>query len=537
VLARRPELARVIGAAWPPVLNEQTGLPHTQDDTLPHTQNDTAAENRKYQDLINTRAISGNRVGWGKEQREDYLGRQPETIPGADPRGQLPTAVGRKPHEYDQRDGMMNPTDAGGEAGAYPIKDVDSNNPESHPGVMGTRGEGQIGAGNNGVRLGPSGTEKPYDDTIDPKARRNRPKDQADTHQTRVVPGDPVGGYGQHPWELDGQNDDLIYGHRTGVDQGQNPAYRKQGMYPHNGPQNFPTGMQNLPTQPVHQDQPEHDLEHHDPLTRVNPQDNPTEAGPRDAPSEYKLDRLRHGPAGPSANLPAKQYSPTAWQIDDRAEIKGDVEEYFGHSRVAREPTPSFGQSREPTGDTELTHDLPDHYKDQQAATMFRNRELSDWAEQKGLDLSGTLQDQLERFGKFTDETKKEFGALVIRKQGQVILDQVQVGQEHEIDIAPTRPLGPDEEILGSMHIHPNSTSFSVWDCLSFLKSDWEHVSILRAADGKIIVMVKTPETVPLQEDPEKLRDQYKDWGNEDFAREFKFSLFTGSPDDLEAVS
>ena len=75
-----------------------------------------------------------------------------------------------------------------------------------------------------------------------------------------------------------------------------------------------------------------------------------------------------------------------------------------------------------------------------------------------------------------------------------------------------------------------------MWDCLSFLKSDWEKVSILRAADGSIIVMVKTPDTKPIAEDPEQLREQYKDWTNEQFATEFGFLLYHGSVDDVEQI-
>ena len=212
-------------------------------------------------------------------------------------------------------------------------------------------------------------------------------------------------------------------------------------------------------------------------------------------------------------------------------------------TRKAKVPG-SLGFLREPIQEPDLAEHLPAHYRDQQARRQFMNDE-HDLVEHpefipetgiKGLDLSGTLQDQLERFGKMTDETNREFGALLIRRDGQVILDQVQVGEDHAIEIEPTRPLAENEEILGSFHIHPNSTDFSTWDMTSFLNSDWEQASILRAADGSVIVAVKTPETKKLAEDPEQVQEQYKDWSNEQFAKEFSFLLYRGSPEELEQV-
>ena len=686
VLNHMPGLAKVIGAGWPPIDRDTPPFgAHTQDDSIPHTQDDNA----KYQ-----KAISGNRIGIGKEQRDDYLGSAPETIPGANARGQIPTAIGRKPSEYDQRDGMINPTDVGLPHGAYPDKtnQIDPNAPKPIPSVIGTRSVEEPrfypGAANNATRLGSSAGDyehQPYDDTIDVRAQHqkpisemNKPPDGANTYQTRVVPECPHDAWGEHPWdENDTMGQSLQHGHLTGMNQERNPASQVQtapnienmmrptaasflckelqsilkeyaekeideatavkkaqdfadkyindvaqiasddiskafhknlSLYGPDtigkfyetktkliedfkaaleeqirleqvvlgeGSATFPTSQEqtessvindqkehlhstykdmrydtarapllgNLPTNPLHQDAPEHDLEKHDPLPeepRLNSSNPPMEAGPRDTLDEYQLDRLRHGPAGPAATLP--EGKGTAWQYPgpseegDRQLIEGKESDHFSTSRVARSPLSAVGPSREPVSEVPLAGHLQS-YPDQNPLRMFEKpedvfQELRQ--SRKDLDLGGTLEDQIERFGKFTSETGKEFGALLMRRAGQLVLDFVQVGEDKEIDIKPTRPLAADEEILGSYHQHPHTNDFSVWDMLSFLHTGWEQCMILHGADDTIVVAIKTPQTKPITEDPEQLREQYDAWSNTDFSKQYGFILYRGSLDNLE---
>lgn len=587
-----------VAKAWPPVMNPLTGQGHTQDDSLPKEQYDAADENAKFQKQITTREISGNRVGWGKEQREDYLGRQSETIPGASDRGQLPTAIGRKPGETDERDGMLYPTDVGGEAGAHPVKSdrIQHDAKKPVPSAMGTKQEARIipgTAANNSGRLGTDATEKPYDDTIDLRKQRQRPVTNPPANQ--ITQGDPLEHYGQHPWEDDTLNQDVYEGHKVGVDEGQNPAYRKQIQPPRSdetGVTQFPTSRiqspeyqqqfqkeraehpdfsdedihklvqdhmkdvrydrnQGLPTQPQHQDYREHDDWDHNRLQeepQLNPNNPPEESGDKGSLDEYQLDRLRQSPAGPAATLP-KGYTPdsgTAWRMSEsglRERVEGEAVDDVDGTRKAKTPS-ATGFLREPFQEPDLSEHLPSHMMDQQARNQFLKDEqdLIPHPEtpkpnsQKDLDLSGTLQDQLTRFAKFTKETGKEFGALIVRKAGQIILDQVQVGENHEINIEPTRPLAPDEEILGSYHQHPNTAEFSTWDVLSFLHSDWEKCMMLTGADGTVVVALKTAETSPLEAEPEEMRDKFKDTSNADLAKQFNFQLYKGNVDDLNEL-
>jgi len=682
-----------LGKAWPPVMNPLTGQPHTQDDTIPKEQYDAADENANFQKglALEDKEISGNRIGWGKEQREDYLGQQAETIPGANQRGQLPTAIGRKPAESDARDGMMNPTDIGGEVGGNPVKPIKPGQTKPVPSAIGTRGisapnytpsvQAQTdrdsrfypGPANNATRPGPGDAEKPYDDTIDIRNERNRPKDQKDSTENRIISGDPLDHFGAHPWGETGTFDDsLLYGHRRGMDQEHNPAYQKGfvtiGGHPvyiddskapkegtkeraqwhqdqrdksgkaadrafqkgdseegakqtqlskahdyemtrhlikatrppelynqiygqkqvqppdsdETGVTQFPTGRiqeekkkrkkdmrydsnEGLPTQPVFQDSREHDDWDHSRLKeepKLNPNNSSEHAGDKGGLDEYQLDRLRQSPAGPAATLPSGKksedigtksnpltYEPDsggAWRMSEsgeRTRIDGDATDDISGTRKAKTPA-ATGFLRDPTSEPELDEHLPPQYADEQARNQFLNDEqdLIPHPEtpkpnsQKDLDLSGTLQDQIQRFGEMSDKTDKEFGALLIRRDGQLVLDQVQIGEDHAVEIEPTRPLAPNEEILGSFHIHPKTAEFSTWDILSFLHSDWEKAMLLRAADGNVVVALKTPETQVLQEDPEKVRDSFGDPSNAELAQRFKFTLFKGPVDNLEQI-
>ncbi len=162
-----------------------------------------------------------------------------------------------------------------------------------------------------------------------------------------------------------------------------------------------------------------------------------------------------------------------------------------------------------------------------------------EWFASTDLILNGIISDQLSQIYTFTHETKKEFGAIVLRTSRGVMLDMIQIGEHLSIELEQTRKLEEDEEILGTVHSHPVTDRFSTWDLASFLSNSFEHISMLIGAESSLTIAVKTPETIKISK--EELSELVKKWEDEetpvkDIGDNYKFLVYEGKSDKLQLV-
>jgi len=150
------------------------------------------------------------------------------------------------------------------------------------------------------------------------------------------------------------------------------------------------------------------------------------------------------------------------------------------------------------------------------------------------------LEEQMERIFNFTKVTGKEFGALVIRTvDGDIILDMIKIGEDREIEIVPTHELRNGEEILGSFHCHPATDWPSLFDCATFLRDDWEKISMVAGVNGNFNVMLKTEETKKIT-DLKSWLEENKDLEGEktlELGDKYKFLFYRGKADKLSLKS
>jgi len=163
----------------------------------------------------------------------------------------------------------------------------------------------------------------------------------------------------------------------------------------------------------------------------------------------------------------------------------------------------------------------------------------TNWFVASELILNSIIVDQINQIHEFTDKTKKEFGALILRNNRGICLDMIQIGEELAISFDLTRPLEQDEEILGTIHCHPVSDTFSHWDVITAINNPWETVSAVVGAEGTLVVMVKLPGTKGLTEN---LNLTVKRWEDEnrsvdDIAAEYNFLVYRGKPSSMQLVS
>ena len=125
-------------------------------------------------------------------------------------------------------------------------------------------------------------------------------------------------------------------------------------------------------------------------------------------------------------------------------------------------------------------------------------------------------------------ELDNEFGALIVKDNDEIELAFFQVGKEHEIDLAPTRPLKESEFLLGTIHGHPTRDYPSTTDIYTFLKS-WELVAIILGAQGTIYLVIKTDNTVKPTTSLDEFDKVYETGLNVRFmAKDYNFLLYLG---------
>jgi len=155
------------------------------------------------------------------------------------------------------------------------------------------------------------------------------------------------------------------------------------------------------------------------------------------------------------------------------------------------------------------------------------------------------LEEQMERIFNFTKATGKEFGALVIRTvDGDIILDMFQIGENREVEMVPTHEMREGEEILGTMHVHPQSPTFSLYDLATMIRDKrWEKISIVAGADGSFNIAIPTSKT-PKMEDIGAWLKENEDAKDEDgnvdavgLANKYNFLLYRGKADNLKLIS
>lgn len=158
------------------------------------------------------------------------------------------------------------------------------------------------------------------------------------------------------------------------------------------------------------------------------------------------------------------------------------------------------------------------------------------WFISSKLILNHVIEDQILRIANFTKKTGREFGALIIKNSDEVRLEMVEIGEKHEVSFNQTRELKKGESIVGTWHCHPNSDLPSNWDIASFLRDDWEKISIVSGAKGTITVMVATSEMVKVE--------NVKTWIEKNGSltlkkkgEKFKFLIFRGKSNNLQLIA
>ena len=162
------------------------------------------------------------------------------------------------------------------------------------------------------------------------------------------------------------------------------------------------------------------------------------------------------------------------------------------------------------------------------------------WFVSAKLIVNEILQDQIKRFSDMTKKTGKEVGGLLVRnKDGVMVMDMEQMGEDRQVSLEPTRKLQEGEEILGSWHSHPVTDEPSYWDIATFLRDDWEKISCVSGAEGTLTVMVKTDDTVKLPGEVSKWAEENREKQTplEELGEKYKFLIYRGPPNKLKLIS
>lgn len=160
------------------------------------------------------------------------------------------------------------------------------------------------------------------------------------------------------------------------------------------------------------------------------------------------------------------------------------------------------------------------------------------WYISSKLILNEVLEEQLQKIYKFTDTTKKEFGALLVKTPEGIRMDMLDIGEDLSVTFKKTKEYRKDEKVIGSVHAHPVSDEFSDWDLATFLRDDWEMISIVVGAESTINVMVKTQNTLKIE------NEQINQWVEDnkvlsltEKANKNQFLLFKGKVNNLKLLA
>ena len=158
------------------------------------------------------------------------------------------------------------------------------------------------------------------------------------------------------------------------------------------------------------------------------------------------------------------------------------------------------------------------------------------WFISSKLIFNNILEEQILRIANFTKQTGKEFGAFIVKTKNGIRLDMIEIGEDLSISFQQTHELPPGEKIVGTFHCHPKTDEFSDYDIGSFLHDDFEKISVVNGAKGTITVMVKTPDTIQI-EDIRKWIEENQLLNLKDKGKMFKFLVFKGKTNNLQLVT
>ncbi len=160
------------------------------------------------------------------------------------------------------------------------------------------------------------------------------------------------------------------------------------------------------------------------------------------------------------------------------------------------------------------------------------------WYVSSRLILNQVFEEQISKIYRFTKVTDKEFGALLVKTPEGIRLDMIDVGEHLSVTFKRTKEYREDEVVIGSIHAHPLSSTFSTWDLLTFLRDSWEKISIVVGSEGTINVAIKTPNTVKIGEDNlSPLLEENKSLTSIEMANKFQFILFAGKVNNLKLLA
>ena len=158
------------------------------------------------------------------------------------------------------------------------------------------------------------------------------------------------------------------------------------------------------------------------------------------------------------------------------------------------------------------------------------------WFVSSKLIFNDIFEEELLRMARFTKKTGKEFGALIIKTPDGIRLDMIEVGENMSVSFQQTHKLKENEKIVGSAHNHPYSDLPSDFDIASFLRDDWEKISVVNGAKGTITVMVKTDKTLKIDEVEPWIKENEGSTLKEK-GMKYNFLVFKGKANNLQLVA
>ena len=155
------------------------------------------------------------------------------------------------------------------------------------------------------------------------------------------------------------------------------------------------------------------------------------------------------------------------------------------------------------------------------------------WYVSSKLILNEVLEEHFQKIHKFTMTTGKEFGALLVKTPDGIRMDMLEIGEDLSVTFKKTKEYRPEEKVVGSCHSHPVTDEFSDWDLGTFLKSDWEQISVVVGSEGTVNVAVKTKETIKILDVEQWVKDN-KSLTLIEKANKYRFLLFRGKVNNLK---
>lgn len=160
------------------------------------------------------------------------------------------------------------------------------------------------------------------------------------------------------------------------------------------------------------------------------------------------------------------------------------------------------------------------------------------WYVSSKLILNDVFEEQIQKIYRFTNITKKEFGALLVKTPEGIRMDMLDIGEDLSVTFKKTKEYRMDEKVIGTIHAHPITDIPSDFDIATFLRDEWEKISIVTGADSSINVMVRTNNTIGLS------NINLSDWVEEnkalslvEKAEKFQFLLFKGKVNNLKLLA